>query len=279
MIDLGDLTIVIPFYCDAIERRENLSAIISWFRANTTGLDILVIEQAATHQTIPLAGVRQVFTNNQNVFHRTHLLNWGMCELSTRPFVSSWDADALAHPQALASALETLRSGASFVFPYDGRFLDVRGSRRDVIITQGEAHSAFEAARIGDRDIVLLNANGVGGAPMFDRKRFMECGGYNERFVSWGYEDAELVDRFARLGTPYTRVDTYPLLHLSHPRGQTSSTKNPYFRDNAREWARMKRLDTAQLKAEIASGALRVSSLPKPSIAARLESRIRSFFP
>ena len=279
MIDLSDLTIVIPFYCDEIERRENLCAVVRWFHTNTVGLDIIIIENADTPQTLPFNDIRHICIQNQGVFHRTNLLNRGMCELSVRPFVSSWDADVIAYPQALLSAMEKLRSGAPFVFPFDGRFLDVQGSRRQAIINRDDAHRVYEAARIGDREIVMLNANGVGGAPMFNRTQFTDCGGYNERFVSWGYEDAELANRFARLAAPYIRIEGYPLLHLWHPRGPSSSIKNPYFRDNAREWKRIKRLDPDELKAEIASGALRVLKPPRPSMYGRIESRIRAFFP
>ncbi|MEM9435817.1 MAG: galactosyltransferase-related protein [Pseudomonadota bacterium] len=264
-VDAGDLSIVIPFREDAPERRENLVAVLERLGRDLVGAEIIVIEHASAPSAagLPaLPGLRHVPMAHGGAFHRTRMLNDGIETLASRPFAASWDTDVLAHPAALASALDLLRDGAGLVYPFDGRFIDVRGTARRRVL-DGAALSTLpwpdRRLRWWQRrgDVVCENEASVGGAVLFDRAAFTRTGGYHEGFVAWGFEDAEIRDRMEKLGVEIARVPGYPLFHLAHPRGRARGGWYRSVRANRalyREWAA---LDADELAARVADGALR----------------------
>jgi hypothetical protein len=190
--------------------------------------------------------VHHVFEESAGSFHRTRLLNQGMIDQTDRAIVASYDADVLAFPAALAALLGRLRAGASFGWPYGGIFLDVRGARRAGLLQSGDL-SALDPLALAQSteaqpapDLVCLNRASVGGAVFFRREAFIDAGGYNEAFMSWGWEDTELVERFHKLGHEPVRMTDFPLLHLAHRRGPDSSPSNPFFRHNDRTYRHLR---------------------------------------
>lgn len=273
MIAAEDLSIVIPFRHDRAERLENLTAVLRHLTATLAGAEIIVIENGparADDQPLPaLPGLRHIRQITEAPFHRTRLLNQGIEHLATRRFAASYDTDALIYPAAWAQALTLLRQGAPLVFPYGGRFCDARGSLRAQLLARPDlalpgADQAQAAPSKGRGDLICLHSNSVGGVVLFDRATYSACGGYHEGFVGWGFEDAEIVERFARLGHTARRVADLALIHLSHPRGRGWSSAGWYgaSRRNHGLYRAMARLSGPQLAALVASGGLR--GTPKP---------------
>jgi GT2 family glycosyltransferase len=119
--------------------------------------------------------------------------------------------------------MQAIREGAGLAFPYDGTFLDARGDLRTTLLAPGglvtlDPGSVLAGRVAPARQLRILNRDSVGGVVLFDRQAFVAAGGYCEGFVSWGFEDAEIADRFRTLGRPFRRVAGYPLIHLSHRR-------------------------------------------------------------
>lgn len=276
-IDAADLGIVIPFRHDRPERLENLTTALRHLTATLAGAQIIVIEDGAQMQAQSVAarlGVAHVAQINAGAFHRTRILNHGIETLLQGRFAASYDTDALIYPQAWTAALTLLRGGAPVVFPYGGRFCDVRGAARarllaDPDLAQIPAATAQSAPEKAKGDLVCINPCSVGGVVLFDRATYTACGGYHEGFVGWGFEDAEIMARMAKLSHPHVRVPDIPLIHLAHPRGNmragfgfggtgwygASRRNNALFR-------RMGRLGPSQLAAYIAAGGLRGTAPP-----------------
>ena len=61
-----------------------------------------------------------------------------------------------------------------------------------------------------------------GGVFVVDREMYLRYGGDNERFISWGPEDAERIRRMEILGESVHWTNGGPLYHLWHPRGENS---------------------------------------------------------
>ena len=78
----------------------------------------------------------------------------------------------------------------------------------------------------------------------------------NEKFIGWGYEDNELIERFTKLDYKIGRVPG-PLYHLDHPRKSVSSYnslkkmfgyfKNPILKNNKREFKKVKSMSKKEL--------------------------------
>ena len=139
-VDAGDLSVVIPYRADVPARRENLAAVLRHLDLTCGRLEILLIEDGPTPDGANLprvAGLRHIGRHNTGFFHRTRLLNEGVETLATRRFAASFDTDALLYPQALAAGLERLRAGAGLVYPFDGRFINLRGAARARLLRDG----------------------------------------------------------------------------------------------------------------------------------------------
>lgn len=277
MIQLSDLSIIIPYRHDSVDRAENLSAGLRYFSINAKDVEVIVIESGLEPRARRFAdeyGGLYEFIRDDGPFHRTRLLNLAIETMTRRRFVANCDADILIFPSALEAAAMRLRRGDAIVFPFNGVFLDVRRSTRRALIDTLDFSCLPDPIRLArgrrlGRNIACANRNSVGGAVFFDRETLLACGGYNERFLSWGAEDNEIAQRFDRLGHPIRRIYGYPILHLAHRRGRDSSTRNPYFRANQREYHRLRSLDQAELRTAIAAGELRWPGEVEPGRADR----------
>lgn len=236
-VALHDLGIVIACRFDSRERRENLEAMLRCLGRMYDGLDVHVIEDAPAPEGKALGdlpGVTWHARPNDGKFHRTRLLNEGFFQLTDRPYVATWDTDVIPHPGGVAAALTALAEGKGMVLPFDGRFNDLRGRSRQALVAMDdptpEVMDWYRVAMGGGtrpraRDLKLVNSNSVGGVVFYDRAALRAFGGYNEDFVTWGFEDEEIAARAALFGYPRFRVDRFPVVHLWHPR----ITRNIWF--------------------------------------------------
>jgi hypothetical protein len=90
IINLSDLTLVVPFRCDSQDRLANLHTIIRYFRRYTTGAEVIILENGS-EEAASLASadeVRYARKPDNGPFHRTRLLNEGV-DQSRRRFVAT----------------------------------------------------------------------------------------------------------------------------------------------------------------------------------------------
>ncbi len=238
-LDLSALTIVVPFRYDFPQRRENLETVLRFFDHFFDHLHVVVIETGApTGQdlTTRYPWLAYHFLPSESTFHRTRYFNMG-AKLSTRELVACYDTDVLFRPAAIMAAMSYLQSDPShwFCFPYNGQFWTVSGEFRAQIM------ETFNFDQVAQRS-VCVHPMSQGGATMFRRAEFLSLGGYNEKFISWGWEDNEIVTRFSRLGCPPYRVPGEICVHLDHPRGENSSDTHGYFQQNFKEFRRVFRM-------------------------------------
>ncbi|KAA0679226.1 tetratricopeptide repeat protein [Roseomonas genomospecies 6] len=258
-LDLRDVTMLVPFRADSDDRKRNLRWIVSFLlkHADTTILigedkagpsdvaDALGPELAARCRHLHLTGNDTPFT------HKAHLIN-RMVEAAETPIVALHDTDIVVDPVQYALARDAVRGGAAMAFPYNGLFFWILGRE---VHRFGHTLSAAPLNAVCPR-FPLMHRNSPGGGAFFDRAALLEAGGYNERFVSWGYEDDEIVERLRRLGLRVERVPG-PLYHLEHARPENSTDRNPFIAANKTELERIQAMDADALRAEIAAGGLR----------------------
>ncbi|MGY0711533.1 tetratricopeptide repeat protein [Azospirillum argentinense] len=258
-LDLRDVTVLVPFRADSADRKRNLRWIVSFLlkHADTTVLigedkagpsdvaDALGPELAARCRHLHLTGNDTPFT------HKAHLLN-RMVEAAETPIVALHDTDVVVDPVQYALARDAVRRGAAMAFPYNGLFFWILGRE---VHRFGHTLSAAPLNAVCPR-FPLMHRDSPGGGAFFDRAALLAAGGYNERFVSWGYEDDEIVERLRRLGLRVERVPG-PLYHLEHARPENSTDRNPFIDANKAELERIQAMDADALRAEIAAGRLR----------------------
>ncbi|MFS2013289.1 tetratricopeptide repeat protein [Azospirillum sp. CT11-132] len=268
--DLRDTTILIPFRADSDDRRRNLRWIVGFLLKHVDATlligedkdgpsdvpDALGPELAARCRHLHLRGNDTPFT------HKAHLIN-RMAEAADTPIVALHDTDIVVDPVQYVLARDAVRRGGGLVFPYNGLFFWIMGRE---VLRFGYTLSAAPLNAVCPR-FPLMHRNSPGGGAFFDRERLLANGGYNEAFLSWGFEDDEIVERFRRLGLGVERVPG-PLYHLEHARPANSSEQNPFFEANRAELERVRNADGDTLRADIAAGRLRrplLSSRDLPS--------------
>lgn len=257
--DLHDTTILIPFRADSDDRKRNLRWIVG-FLLKHVDAPLLIGEDRDGPSDVPdalgpdlAARCRHLHLrgNDTPFTHKAHLIN-RMVEAAETPIVALHDTDIVVDPVQYALARDRVRQGGGLVFPYNGLFFRIMGQE---VQRFGYTLSAAPLNVVCPR-FSLIHRNSPGGSAFFDRERLLANGGYNEVFLSWGYEDDEIVERFVRLGLSVERVPG-PLYHLEHARPANSSEQNPFFASNRAELDRVCAADGGALRADIAAGRLR----------------------
>jgi len=243
-IDLSDVTFIIPVKYDHPHREENLLLNIlhlqKYFNTN------IIVGEIGNHFEWLESHVNYI-QFDMDKFHRTKMLN-EMTLLAETKYVINWDADIFISAIQIWQAVDMLRSGTDFVYPYDGRFARVPRSERTTIakyLDVGMLKSNYTGINKGD----MVS---VGGAIAYNKQSFINAGGENEKFISYGAEDLERYYRFKTLGYEVERVKG-ALYHLDHAITIDSSTKHDDFDGNKKEYSKVTAMDKGQLQSYVAT--------------------------
>jgi hypothetical protein len=243
-IDLTDVTITIPVKYDHADRRRNLDIVLKLIRANFD-TNIILMEQGEGRFS-DVAGV-EYMKLEATEFHRTRMLNRMAAQAKT-PIIINYDCDIVLPAAAILQAVEYLRSGeADFVYPYEHNSTDVisamlnENKQADLAVYKDLKHQQWTSVRPTYGGIVLIN-----------REKFIESGGENENFISYGPEDVERYERWLKLGYGHRRVRGQ-IYHLMHHRGPDSSMTHPHYVGNVFALRKMREMRVDELKSYIKS--------------------------
>lgn len=249
----GDVAAVTSFTADAPERLRNLELWVRYLTEIAPDIELVVIEQdtrsridgelntvaATLHHLVPTTGSHWK-TRNQNLG----------AKLSSRPLLLFLDCDVLLPPAAIAIALDEVRENGGFVQPFNGVMAEIHAvpAAGADLVAMVTALPHFE--RDYDRDLGAADFSAAapiyggsdyhatGGAMACRRGDFFRTGGYNENFVSYGFEDMEFFARVPRLGFKLNSIDGYNAYHLPHPR-EDDSLYSTHYRANEAEYQRV----------------------------------------
>lgn len=266
MKDLTNNTFVIPYYHDSDTRFENLKHVLRFlnkhFKTN------VILGEQDTSTTEGLAGdfsnlcfefckipefkeidVPAVEKEGRkgSLFHFTKLVN-KMVKNATTPFVTILGCDNIVNQHQIVRAFEMLEMGICKVcYPFSKPTTDLPEEFKHML----QFHE-YDIPKL-DKYLVYQYASGAvmfGNCIIYERQLFMDVGGYNEDFVSWGSEDTEMYYRCFNLGVPMARVDGF-VCHLAHPRAVNSCDANPYRENNKRICEEVKNMDGLQTLAYV----------------------------
>ncbi len=226
-IDAKDVTFMIPVSWDHKDREQNLSLNVCMLQRHFD-TNVMVMEQGSQKfMHYYRYGVYKKFDCPH--FHRTKMLN-DMAKLTDKPIIANWDADVFVPPMQLLQSIQSIRDGAAMVFPYDGRFARVPRAPWFNKFETALDHGVFGINQFHGMDF-KNDKMSVGGAILFDKKKYFEGGGENENFVSYGPEDVEREVRFTRLGYDVRRTKG-TLYHIDHYKGPNSKSQNQWHKQN-----------------------------------------------
>lgn len=244
-IDLTDVCFTIPVAYDHQDRKENLDLCIAILRRNFD-CEISVYEQS--NEDFSKFGVLKTNSYNRiksDKFHRTKMLNEMAFETECK-YIFNWDADVIISPLQIFEAVTQLRNGVDMVYPYAWAFARIPRNVWFVKIRNYE-----DVGLIGDTRFNGMNISdvvSVGGAVGYNRDRFLEAGGENENFISYGAEDVERRIRFEKLGFRIERAVGANMYHMNHFVGPNSSPAHVDFSGNDQELEKVKSMNKESLQ-------------------------------
>jgi hypothetical protein len=239
-ISLKNVTFTIPVKYDHSDRRQNLNLNILLL-LRMFDCSITVGENGGNHFEY-LSSWCTYMNFEGSLFHRTKMLN-EMAKASKTDIIVNHDADVFLPPLAIIKAVEFIKLGADMVYPYDGRF--ARVSRSNFITLQNRldvgclAYQQWPGTHKDD-------LKSVGGSIFFNKESFFRGGGENTKFISYGPEDTERMERFTKAGFKVKRIPGM-IYHIDHHRGKDSLTRHEYFKKNEQEFELIKSLTKEEL--------------------------------
>jgi len=214
-IQLEDTSILIPVRIDSESRMQNLTAILKFLDMNFK--TNIIIHEVDTEQKIDSDILPEncsytfEFTSDKKM-HRTKINNDMIMQAET-PIVILYDVDVVCNPIQILNAVERVRSGVTYVSPYDGRFVSVDNSMKRVFMSKYEIGILEDNKHYFD----FACKRSWGGICVIDREKYILSGMENENIKSWGPEDAERVKRLKILGYSIERIKG-SIYHLPHDR-------------------------------------------------------------
>jgi predicted glycosyltransferase involved in capsule biosynthesis len=248
MIDFRDVTFIIPIRFDSEDRKRNFKITINFLEKNfDTNIIVMESDKDSNEDFVRSASnkLEYIFEKDEShLFHRTKMLN-AMTKLSKTNIVVNYDVDVLFTLDQYVASRFALNTGSDFVFPYNGKFYDIK-------LDYFKAIENGEFDKINLNNCRLFNSNSVGGAIFFKKDSYQKIGLENENFISWGHEDWERVGRMKKMGYEVHRVDGV-LYHLTHFRTHNSGGSNPMAKNNENEYNKVMSMNKQQLEEYIDS--------------------------
>lgn len=241
-INLYDTTFVIPLHYDHLDRKKNTDLSICLLQRDFN-TNVYVGEQGS-NVFVYVKNFAKYRKFSMGVFHRTKMLNDMIKEASTK-YVVNWDCDTVLPPLRILMSVEALRKGDDIVYPFDGRVYHVPRVPNFKNLEKSLDIGIYGMNTFmgkGGKDIV----SSVGHAVFYNKESFISSGMENEKMISYAPEDCERWDRFHILGLTVTRLKG-AMFHMMHFRGKDSSSRNPFFDKNHREYAKVKNMSKEKL--------------------------------
>jgi hypothetical protein len=225
-LDFTDYTFTIPVSIDCPERLENLELVVNYLKQH---LDTnIIIGELFTNKCYILNDSNVLiikFNYNSDFFHRTKLLN-DLLYMSNTKYVVNYDSDVLLSLNQLNETKKLLEEQKyDIVYPYNGVFYDVNRSYIGEIQNTGSVDFLHKLKH------PIRHHSSLGGVIFGNKNKLLRCGGENENFRSWGYEDDERYYRYDMYKYKIARASG-GLVHIKHPKGKDSCKSNPYYARN-----------------------------------------------
>ncbi|WP_416149882.1 galactosyltransferase-related protein [Salipaludibacillus sp. HK11] len=204
-----NVSILVPFKSDNGPRANNFNWIKKFYREMMTGVEICIGESRTT------------------LFSRSQAINHAAKQATNDIFVIS-DADVIYDPSIIKKSIEIL-DDHTWVIPYNKVFYLAKERTNKILLSEPSW-----PVRHRNQGRLIQASKGrpcVGGLNVVSRKQFEYIGGFDERFIGWGYEDNAFATAMNTLCGPYKRLN-HKLYHLWHPIKRNGNNNERYGKYN-----------------------------------------------
>jgi len=261
MIDLKDITLIIPVRFESEDRIRNaftsLTYLLNNFDLNIIlkesdksprfELDVLPKIKAYTNKD-KLKNLTYIFEQTEDeIFDRMRIIN-EMLYISKTSVIGNYDVDIILEKETMQEVLRLIKQeDYDVIYPYGlGDYQFAVNSNYDLINNFIENNYNFE----------ILHSNGYiksshsGHIQFFKKDSYISGGMENENFKSSSPEDQERFHRFQKLGYKVGRINhlVYHMEHVYDHSKLNTVPGNPHFNENWNLFNRLIEMSSEDLK-------------------------------
>jgi predicted glycosyltransferase involved in capsule biosynthesis len=257
-----EITFITHLRYDSDDRIKNFQVVLDYYSSMFSNAKFIIVEDDVRHNILidsikwPEKRTSYYLMENAGHYHRTRAFNEGI-KMAKTDVVAILDTDCIATMPAIVECYEKLKTAEyTMAWPYNGFVINVFPHIRDIFIHEKHEYNTLikilnnnltPLVNFSNKDYTVWSNRSVGGLVMFNRKKLIEAGGYNENFISWGYEDNEIEIRISKLGNKlYRHTDINSILfHFYHK--NTIRSEHPYYASNHNEVTKITNMQLDQL--------------------------------
>ncbi len=208
------------------QREEHLKTQLAWWRTQASEsllslCEIILIEL----DCIPSAWILPEIINLPvsynylpigGTFHKTKALNLGL-SLAQGQWVAAFDVDCIPYGDTLVRHLKMAQLSPQMLVTGYRMMCDTPNldfAQNLAIIEQSQVAPEDKPTALFKH---LTQQERFGVLPLFQSQRLIEIGGWDERFIGWGAEDQDIIERYLGEDRYFCRSPELIYIHLAHP--------------------------------------------------------------
>jgi predicted glycosyltransferase involved in capsule biosynthesis len=240
---LPNLSIILHYRRDCDDREFNLKTTLKFLKSNFVVSDIVVIvdEKIHSRENYPKwieEYAKVILVENDDEFKKSYSYNVG-ANSTNGDVLCFWDVDVLIEAVCISTSYDSISVWKTHdhVYPYDGTFVDVKKNYFCEFLDNydfDKLKNELQSFDLGyfNGNVHVISTNSPGGCNLISREAFNRIGGYDERFVGWGFEDTDFRDRSMKINRVKYQSDNV-LWHLEHTtHNDQDRSKQPHYLNN-----------------------------------------------
>jgi glycosyltransferase involved in cell wall biosynthesis len=200
-------------------REVHLNELIAYFKNINFQheIEIILIEGNKTSsltELTRLTGIlpymKVIHVPMEGTFHKSLLLNTGL-KNANHEYIIPYDIDLLPLNHAIDRSLNIAKSCPKILVSGYRLMSDTpyyKGNPNELGFAPEDSNSAIKKQ--------IVNGERFGVCPVFERNRLLDIGGWDERFIGWGAEDQDIIERYCDNNIEMARFTSIAYAHLHH---------------------------------------------------------------
>ena len=266
------ISFIVHYREDTEERKKNFDIVYNYYKAIYPSCEFVFVEDGSKKTIDHLVRDKDqyIFNKNDDVYNKCKGYNIGL-KKSTNDIVCFLDIDCIVSIDSLLKSVKTINTiEDSICIGYNGIAIYTEYSLKDEVAKIQSSKSVnkifdYLQSKVDTSNISNLystdlytigNVNAVGGCLVGKRDTFLDINGFNPNFISWGFEDNEIITRAVRLGKKITNIMSrdikHFLFHLPHENtykvALNDKSNHKFYARNLEEFRNVEAMNKKQLK-------------------------------